>query len=139
MLTRLEQDALWDLPRYQPRMLLLLGQAHDAPTPHHPGYLHDALGVLAPPDHQGSHEQRDCDGEHDEGAEDAVGRVLKCSARNGALAEVEMVDCDEEFVHFRVRPETADIVCHVLSAESEVPIAPVGKEKTLSGTRPVAK
>lgn len=29
MLTRLEQDALWGLPRYQP-LMLLLGQAHDA-------------------------------------------------------------------------------------------------------------
>lgn len=82
--------------------------------------------MLAPPDHQSSHEQRDCDGEHDEGAEDAVGRVLKCSAGDGALAEVEMVDREEEFVHFRVRPETASTVCHILGAVSELPIAPVG-------------
>lgn len=85
--------------------------------------------MLAPPDHQSSHEQRDCDGEHDEGAEDAVGRVLKCSAGDGALAEVEMVDREEEFVHFRVRPETANIVCHILGAVSELPIAPVGGKK----------
>lgn len=95
--------------------------------------------MLAPPDHQSSHEQRDCDGKHDERAEDTVGRVLKCSAGDGALAEVEMVNREEEFVHFRVRPETASTVCHILGAVSELPIAPVGKKKRLSGTRPVAK
>lgn len=119
---------MWGLPCYQP-LTLLLGQAHDTPTPHCLGYLYNALCAFASPDHQCSHEQRDGDGEHDERAEDAVGRVPQCSARDGAFAEVVMVDSDEEFVHFWIGPETANLVCHMLGAVSQLPVAPVGTKK----------
>lgn len=115
---------MWDLLR-----MLLQGQAHGFPIPHHLGYLHDALCALAPPDYQCSHEQRDRNGERDERAEDAVGRVPQGPARDGALAEVAMVDSDEEFVHFWIGPETANLVCHVLGAVSELPIAPVDTKR----------
>lgn len=93
-------------------LMLLLGQAHGSPIPHHLGHLHDALCALAPPDHQGSHEQCDCNGEHNERAEDAVGRVPQGPARDRALAEVAVVDSNEELVHFWIGPETANLVCH---------------------------
>lgn len=106
--------------------MLLLGQAHGSPIPHHRGHLHDALCALAPPDYQRSHEQCDRNGKHNERAEDAVGRVPQGPAGDGALAEVVMVDTKEEFVHFRIGPETANLVCHELGAVSELPIAPYG-------------
>lgn len=37
-----------------------------------------------------------------------------------------MVDSDEESVHFRIGPETANRVRHVLGAVSELPIALYG-------------
>lgn len=85
--------------------------------------------MLAPPDHQCSHEQCDCDGEHDERAEDAGGRIPQRSARDGAFAEVVMVDSDEEFVYFWVGPETANLVCHMLGTVGELPVAPVGTKR----------
>lgn len=106
--------------------MLLLGQTHGSPIPHHLGHLHDALCALAPPDYQRSHEQCDRNGEHNERAEDAVGRVPQGPAGDGALAEVATVDSKEEFVHFRIGPETASLVCHELGAASELPIAPYG-------------
>lgn len=109
--------------------MLLLGQAHGSPIPHHLGYLHDALCALAPPDHQCSHEQRDRNGEHNERAENAVGRVPQGPARDGALAEVLMVNLDEEPVHFRIGPETANLVRHVLGAVSKLLIAPVDSKR----------
>ena len=109
--------------------MLLLGQAHGSPVPHCLGCLHDALCALASPDYQCSHEQRDRNGERDERAEDAVGRVPQGPAGDGALAEVAMVDSDEELVHFWVGPETANLVRHMLGAVSELPIAPVDTKR----------
>lgn len=100
------------------------------PIPHHLGYLHDALCALAPPDHQCSHEQRDRNGESNERAQNAVGRVPQGPARDGALAEVAMVDSDEESVHFRVGPETTNLVRYVPGAVSELPIAPVDTKRS---------
>lgn len=37
--------------------------------------LHDPLAAFAPPHHQSGHEEGDEDGHHDEGPQDAVGRV----------------------------------------------------------------
>lgn len=125
---------MWDL-----LVMLLLGQAHGSPIPHHLGYLHNALCALAPPDYQCGHEQRDRNGERNERAEDAVGRVPQGPARDGALAEVLMVDSDEEPIHFRIGPETANLLCHVPGAVRELPIAPVdtkrGYQETQLGLR----
>lgn len=121
---------MWGLP-----LMLLLGQAHGSLIPHHLGYLHNALCALASPDHQCSHEQCDCNGERNERAENAVGRVPQGPARDGALAEVAMVDSDEESVHFRIGPETADLARYVLSAVSEVPVAPVDTKRSCQETQ----
>lgn len=116
-------------------LMLLLGQAHGSPIPYHLGHLHDALCALAPPDHQGSHEQCDRNGEHNERAEDAVGRVPQSPAGDWALAEVAVVDSNEELVHFWIGPETANLVCHELGAVSELPIAPVDTKRSRQETQ----
>lgn len=46
-----------------------------------------------------------------------------------------MVDSDEESVHFRIGPETANRVRHVLGAVSELPIAPVDTKRGCQETQ----
>lgn len=123
MLTRLEQSA----PD------AIAGPGPWVPIP--PPYLHDALCAFAPPGHQCSHEQCDRNGESNERAQNAVGRVPQGPARDGALAEVAMVDSDEESVHFRIGPETANLVGYVLGAVSELPIAPVDTKRSCQETK----
>lgn len=90
--------------------------------------LHNALGALASPDHQPSHEQGHQDGHHNEGAEDADGRVLQGPARDRAASEVVLVDSDEELIHRRVWPVAVQPTHHVLGAVSELSVAPADRK-----------
>lgn len=111
------------------------GQAHSCPASQ-PGLppqcggqlpgrgLHDALCAFASPDHQRRHEQRHQDGHHNEGAEDAAGRVPHGPAGHWAASKVALVDSDEEAVHRRVRPEAAQLLHHLPGAVCELSVAP---------------
>lgn len=88
--------------------------------------LDDSLTALAPPHHQGGHEQGDQDGNHDEGPQDAVGRVPQQPARQRAVVEVVPVHLDEELVHQPVGPETLHLLGHQEGAVGQFSVQPAG-------------
>lgn len=90
------------------------------------GSLHDALAAFAPPHHQRRHEQRDQDGHHDEGPQDAVGRVPEEASGQRAVVEVVFVDPDEELVHQPVGPEALHLQSHQVGAVRQLPVQPAG-------------
>lgn len=97
-------------------------------NPDHPATLplDDSLAALAPPHHQGGHEQGDQDGHHDEGPQDAVGRVPQQAARQRAVVEVVPVHLDEELVHQPVGPETLHLLGHQEGAVGQLSVQPAG-------------
>lgn len=92
---------------------------------HSPGNLpslHDPLATLAPPHHQGRHQQGDQDGHSDEGAQDAVGRVPEEAAGQRAVVEVMPVDPDKEVVHQPVGPEASHLQRHQKGAVRQLTV-----------------
>lgn len=81
-------------------------------SPVHLASLDDPLATLAPPHHQGRHQEGDQDGHSDEGAQDAVGRVPEEAAGQRAVVEVVPVDADKEVVHQPVGPEASHLQRH---------------------------
>lgn len=88
--------------------------------------LDNSLAALAPPHHQGGHEQGDQDGNHDEGPQDAVGRVPQQPARQRAVVEVVPVHLDEELIHQPVGPETLHLLGHQEGAVGQFSVQPAG-------------
>lgn len=88
--------------------------------------LHDALAAFAPPHHQRGHQQGDEDRQQDEGAEDAVGRVMQRPARGRAVPEVLLVHGHEELIHQSVGPVAVEPLGDQRRAVRQLP---VGAEK----------
>jgi len=84
--------------------------------------LDDALAAFAPPHHQRRHQQGDEDGQQDEGAEDAVGRVVQRPAGGRAVPEVLLVDGHEELVHQPVGPVAVEPLGDQRRAVRQLPV-----------------
>lgn len=89
-------------------------------------HLDNSFAAFTPPHHQSSHEQGDQDGNHDEGPQDAVWRVLEQASRQRAFVEVVSVDPDEEVVHQPVGPEAIQLHRHQEGAIGQVTVSPRG-------------
>lgn len=87
-----------------------------------PPSLHDALAAFAPPHHERRHEQRDQDGQHDEGAQHAVRGVVQRPARRGAVPEVLFVHGHEELVHQPVGPVAVEPLGDQRRAVRQLPV-----------------
>ena len=111
-------------------ILFLFHRLHFIPTSSlHPSFmvhLDHPFTAFTPPHHKGGHEQGDHHWDHDEGSQDAVGRVLKHASRQRAVVEVVSVDPDEKVVHQPVGPEAPHLQRHQEGAVGQLTVSPGG-------------
>ena len=89
-------------------------------------HLDHPFTAFTPPHHQGGNEQGDHHWDHDEGSQDAVGRVLERASRQRAVVEVVSMDPDEEVVHQPVGPDAVHFQCHQEGAVGQLTVSPGG-------------